>query len=130
MDLPIDVFKSLNADIKNISKHLGNKYLRNVLEAAFLPASKMILPEGVPPFKVSKAPSVQLTGAFWQEAKKLYVYSRADLKSVRRETMFINALESMSKEEGEILIAVKEQELDKVFPGITYAGLKEMGYFE
>lgn len=130
MDLPADILRDINKDINNIKKYSGNSYLRNIFESAFIPAKKLILPEGVPPYKSSSAPSVQLQGAFWQEAKKLYVYLRADLKPIRRESMFINALESMSKEEAEILLAVKDQELSKLFPNITYEKLKEVGYFE
>jgi hypothetical protein len=129
MDLPLDILKDINDDIGNIGKYSTNTYLRNILEAAFLPEKKMILPEGVPPYKVSKAPSVQLTGAFWQEAKKLYVYSRAELKPIRREHMFINALESMSKEESEVLLAVKDQTLNKLYPNINRKELTRIGYF-
>jgi hypothetical protein len=125
-----DILKEVNADINNIKKHAGNNYLRNMFEHAYLPEKKFLLPEGVPSFKAQLGPSVQHEQSFFMECKKLYVYCRADLKPIRRETMFISCLESLSEEEAKIFIAVKEQNLQSLYPNITLEALKEVGYLK
>ena len=123
-----DILKELNEDISKISKYSNNTYLRNVFEHAFIPEKKFILPEGVPPYKTQLGPSVQHDQTFFMEARKFYVYCRADLKPAKREAMFIGCLESISAEEAKVLIAIKEQNLETLYPNITAAALKEVGY--
>lgn len=127
-----ELLTDINKDI-NVLRHpdnWNNNYLRNVLEHAFKPEKKFILPEGTPPFKTNGLSGVETKGSFWQEARKMATYSRADLKPIRRESMFIQALESLDKDSVAILLAVKEQELVKLFPNITREKLEEIGYLK
>ena len=123
-----DILKEVNQDIGALAKYKTNNYLRNVFEHAFIPEKKFILPEGVPPHKTQLGPSVQHDQTFFMEARKFYVYCRADLKPLRREAMFISCLESLSAEEAKILIAIKDQSLTDLYPNITASKLKEIGY--
>jgi hypothetical protein len=123
------ILSDANKDIKTILVHKNNTYLRNIMEAAFMLTHKLILPEGTPPYKENKMSSHQNIGAFWQEAKKLYVYRREDLPSIRREHMFIQALENLSANESIILLAVKEQNMETLYPNLSLDSLTKVGYF-
>jgi hypothetical protein len=54
------------------------------------------------------------------EAKKLYVFCRADLNPVRRETLFIQLLEGSHPTEAKLLLAIKDQTLTKMYPKVTH----------
>lgn len=125
-----DILKEVNQDIKNLEKYKANNYLRNVFEHALLPEKKFILPEGVPPHKTQLGPAVQHDQTFFMEARKFYVYCRADLKPIRRESMFISCLESLSADEVKILVAIKDQKLSDLYPNITIEKLREVGYLK
>lgn len=125
-----ETLTDINKDIKVLRQpeNWNNNYLRNVLEHAFIPEKKFILPEGTPPFKVNGLSGVETKGTFWQEARKMASYCRADLKPIRREAMFIMALEALDKESATIMLAIKEQTLSNLFPNITHEKLIEIGY--
>lgn len=129
MDTVLDILKSADKDINSMKAYIGNHYLRNLIEAAFLPEKKFILPEGTPPFKVFSGNAEVTKGVFWQICKKLDIFQRADVKSLVRERQFINAIESVSKEDADILLAVKDQTLSNIFPNITVETLNSIGYF-
>ena len=125
-----EILDAANKDINTIKQHIGNNYFRNLMNAAYYPEKRFLLPEGVPPFKENSLHESQTTGAFWQIAKKLDVFYRADVKALIRERAFIVALESLSKIEADILIAIKEQELEKLYPNLSFKKLQEVGYFK
>jgi hypothetical protein len=99
------------------------------MEAAYIPEKKFVLPEGLPEFKGNLQHPDQISGAFWQIAKKLDTFQRAELPAIRRESIFIQSLESLSAIDAKILIAVKEQTLHKMFKTLTLKNLKAVGYF-
>ena len=105
-------------------------FLRNIIEHAYIPEKKFLLPEGVPPFKTNGLSGVETKGTFWQEARKIATYARSDLKPINRERLFIAALEALDKDSVAILLAVKEQNLETLFPNITRATLTEIGYLK
>lgn len=119
MQLVCNLLSDINKDIANLKPHLSNVYLKNIFEAAFIPENKFILPEGTPPYKPSPLPSAQVHGAMWSVCKKLNIFWRADLTPLRRESLFITSLESVSAEEVQVLLAIKEQKLHKLYSGIT-----------
>lgn len=125
-----EIFKAAEDNINSILAVKGNKYFRNLMEAAYMPEKKLLLPEGKPPYKVNAMHPAQVEpGIFWQIARKLDVFQRPEMKQVRREMQFIQALESLSAEDAEILLAIKEQKLHKKFKGLTLKKLTEIGYF-
>jgi hypothetical protein len=125
-----DILEAANKDIKTIMAHAGNNYLRNLMESAYLSDKKFILPEGDPPYKEQTLHKSQLAGAFWQVARKLDVFRRADVKSLMREKSFIGALESVCAEDAKILLAIKDQKLERIYPALTYGALRDVGYFK
>ena len=54
------------------------------------------------------------------EARRIgYIFKREDLTPVKREGLFIEMLESVPHAEAKILLAIKDQRLDKIYPKIT-----------
>lgn len=129
MDTINEILTAAEDNIDSILQHKGNTYLRNFMEAAYFPEKKFVLPEGVPPYKVNEQHEQQLRGAFWQIAKRINLFQRTDITPARRESIFIQALESLPKVEVDILIACKEQKLHKIYKGVTLTRLTNIGYF-
>jgi hypothetical protein len=132
MKLVCDLLDEINKDIKTLIPNQNNQYLRNLLEHALIPEKKFYLPDGVPPYKVNQLPSAQLQGAMWNVCKKLYIFCRRDMKALQRESLFVTSLESVSKQESELLIAIKDQTFDKMYPNITIENINGVipGYFK
>lgn len=128
MDTIREILADADKDIKTILKHNGNNYLRLLLEAAFIPEKKLLLPEGNPPFNKNNLSDVVTKSSFWQVARKIDIFQRSDVRSVVRETSFIHALEAISEKDAEILLAVKDQTLHTLFPNLTYDNLVAVGY--
>lgn len=129
MDTIHEILSAAEDNIESILKHKDNKYLRNIMEAAYFDDKKFNLPEGNPPFKKNIQHEQQLRGTFWQIAKKLDLFQRKDLKPFRQETLFIQALESLPEVEAKILMAVKDQTLHKMYKGVSNNRLRNVGYF-
>lgn len=131
-----EILTAAENDIRSIMQHKDNRYLRGMLECAYIKEKAMTLPEGEPPFKANSMEEAQVEpGIFWQIAKKIDMFQR-DMKTmpkmtqVRIENSFIQALESLSAKDAQILIAIKNQTLHKIFKGVTLKALKEVGYFQ
>lgn len=129
MSAILDILADANKNIKTILSHKNNAYLRKFMEAAFVPEKKVLLPEGRPPFESLKDSVYQNPGALWQVAKKLDVLYRTDVKPIVREVAYIRALESVSEVEADLLLMMKDQTVDLIYPNLTYENLKNVGYF-
>lgn len=123
-----EILNEINEDPKKIDQYKGNAALKILFEYAFDPEKKFILPEGDPPFKADAAPLGMSPGNLYQELRKLYVFCRADLKPVRRETLFIQLLENIHPSEAKMMLAVKDQTLTKMYPKLTPKLLHEAGF--
>lgn len=124
----INILQEVNADPQLLpTKYKDNAALAYLFEHAFLPSKKFLLPEGTPPFKPDTAPLGMTPGNFYQQVRKLYVFCREDLRPVRREQLFVQFLESLHPSEAEILIAVKDQRLTEMYPGITADLVRKFG---
>jgi hypothetical protein len=130
MDTLREILKDVNADIRNIQQHQGNNYLRNFMQVAYLKSHKIDLPEGEAPYTPSNIESeVQTKGVMWQFLKKLDTLRNPKLHTLKREMMFIDALENVTKAEAEVLTCMKDQMMYKLYPNITLSALIEVGYF-
>ena len=118
----------INGDPKMIEQYKSDGALRLIFEHAFDPEKKMILPEGEPPFKPSAEPLGMTPTNLFSELRRLYVFCRADLKPLKRESLFISLLEGVHPTEAQMLIAVKDQELHKLYPKITHKLVYESGF--
>lgn len=98
--------------------------IRTVLRGALDPRIKWILPEGTPPYKPNDL--VDLENVFIRECRKLMYFVEGpapNVKQIRRETMFIELLESVAPADATLLCSIKEKKLP--WKGITVALVQE-----
>lgn len=123
-----EILDEINGDPKAIEKYKGNAALRLIFEHAFLEEKKFALPEGEPPYKKDAAPMGMAPANLYQEVRKLYVFCRTDLNQLRKETLFIQLLENVHPREAELIVAIKDQKLNKMFPKITHKLVADAGF--
>lgn len=121
------MLEKINADPTVIDKYKSDAALKLIFEYAFDPAKKFILPEGEPPFKPAAEPMGMTPTNLFSELRRMYVFCRADLKPIKRESLFISFLEGVHPDEAKMLIAVKDQTLHKLYPKITRKMLEKAG---
>ena len=96
--------------------------LRMIIKSSFDPKIKWVLPEGSVPFRPNEAPEGTEHTLLVQEAKKLWHFIEgADNQTprMRKETMFIQMLEGLHKDEAEVLIVAKDKKLHQKFKGLS-----------
>jgi hypothetical protein len=125
-----ELLTEMNNDPKVAAKHKENASLQFLFEFAFNPARKFLLPETDPPYKKDAAPIGMSPANFHMEVKKFYIFTRKDLTQVRRESLFINLLESLHPSESVVLLAVKDQDLSRLYPKLTHKVLYDAGFVQ
>lgn len=125
------VFEEINENPKMIEQYakdpVYNNLLKIIFEYAFIAEKKWDLPEGTPPFKPASEPIGMTPTNLYGELRRLYVFSRVDLKPLKREGLFISLLEGIHPKEAELVIAIKDQTLTKLYPKITRKLVTEAG---
>jgi hypothetical protein len=125
------VFEEINENPKLIEQYakdpVYNNLLKIMFEYAFVVDKKWDLPEGTPPFKPAAEPIGMTPTNLYGELRRLYVFSRKDLKPIKREGLFISLLEGIHPKEAELIIAIKDQALTKLYPKITRKLVTEAG---
>jgi len=92
--------------------------LRTILQGAFDPRIKWALPEGVPPYKVNDL--VDQENVLIKDARKLVYFvegGSANIKQLKRETLFIEFLESLAPADAKMILSMKDKKLP--WKGIT-----------
>ena len=118
----------INKDPKSIDNYKDNFLLKVIFAHSFLPKYKFVLPEGEPPFKPADQPLGMTDTNLTAECKRFYnVFCNEGVKAIRREALFIGLLEGIHPSEAEILIAVKDQKLQKMYPKITHKLVSDAG---
>ena len=115
-----EILDEINTDASALMKYRENSALRLLFEYAYDPAKKMILPEGSPPYKEDVAPIGMTPGNLMMEVKKLYIFCRADLTALRRESIFIQLLEGLHPTEAKLILAVKNQDLTPLYKNLSH----------
>lgn len=123
-----EILKEINEEPKKIEQYKANAALRLIFEHGFLPEKKFALPEGDPPYKKDAAPLGMTPANLYQEVRKLYIFCRTDLTSLRKETLFVQLLENLHPSEAELVLAIKEQKLTKMYPKITHKIAADAGF--
>lgn len=127
-----EVLKELNDDVsllKTTYKRTGDNGLLEILfRHAYIPAAKFVLPASNPPFKVNASPLGMTPALFVQEIRKFNIFTRRDINNTKRELLFIQTLENIHPSEAKILLAIKDQELYKLYPNLTHKVIAEAGY--
>jgi hypothetical protein len=97
--------------------------LRVVLQAAYDPTVKFLLPEGVPPYK--KNDLVDQENILHREASHIQYFVEGfhpNLAQNKRELMFVQFLERLAPADAELLCTIKDK---KPIKGITSGHVKE-----
>ena len=115
-----EMLDEINKDPSVLPKYKENGALRLLFEYAYDPEKKMILPEGVPPYKEDSAPIGMSPGNLMMEVKKLYIFCRADLTALRRESIFVQLLEGLHPTEAKLILAVKDQDLTPLYKNLSH----------
>ena len=110
-------------DKVNALKANDSFVIRTVLQAAFDPRIKWNLPPGNPPFK--KNDLVDQENVLIKDARKLiyFVEGGPALKPLKRETMFIEFLESLAPADADMILSIKEKKFP--FKGLTEDMVRE-----
>lgn len=83
--------------------------VKPVLMGMFHPDIEWLLPPGAPPYKQSIA---DVPSMLHQEARRLYLFWKGgnpNLTATRREALFIVLLESLAKEDADLVLACKDR---------------------
>lgn len=102
--------------------------LRRIIKGSFDPNIKWDLPEGTPPYIANEAPEGTEHSLLENESKRYWhfvVGADTTLSKTRKETMFIQSLESLHKGEAEVVIRMKDKELHRHYKGLSEAVVKE-----
>ena len=111
-----------------VLKKYDNKPMRQLLKAAFDPKIKFDLPEGNPPYIKNEAPAGTEHTSLAMEARKLYhfiVGGNNTINKLKKETMFIQMLEGLHADDAEVLMAIKNKNLNNTYKGLTANLVKE-----
>ena len=106
----------------------NSQALRSILIWNFDESVISMLPEGEVPYTPNDAPIGTDHTRLEQEAKGLYRFVKGgqdSLKSLKRESMFVQLLEGLSAEEAELLCLVKDGNLNSKYKRITKAVIQE-----
>lgn len=98
--------------------------LRSILQGAFDPRVKWSLPPGIPPYKPSELQDQE--NVLIREARRLVHFiegGNPGLHQMRRETLFIELLETVAPADAVLLCNIKDKKLP--FKGITTDIVKE-----
>lgn len=101
--------------------------LRQLLKAAFDPKITWDLPEGTPPYIANEAPAGTDHTSLLDEVRKLYLFIKggSNIAKVKKETLFIQMLEALHKDDAKALIDIKDKKLNLVYKGLTENAVKE-----
>jgi hypothetical protein len=101
--------------------------LRQLLKAAFDPKITWDLPEGTPPYIANEAPAGTDHTSLLDEARKLYLFIKggSNIAKVKKETLFIQMLEALHKDDAKALIDIKDKKINLVYKGLTENAVKE-----
>ena len=98
--------------------------LHTILKYAYDPNIVWDLPEGEPPYKPCPFPAQEMR--LFAEIRRLYLFLKGgnpNLTKLRRETLFIELLESVHPSDAKILISIKDKKLP--YKSITAKLVKE-----
>lgn len=97
--------------------------LRTILQAAYDPSVKFLLPPGAPPYKKNEL--VDQENILHREASYIRYFVQGfypELSNSKREMMFVQFLERLAPADAELLISVKDK---KPIKGITIGHVKD-----
>ena len=109
----------------NALRNNASDALYTVLKGALDPSIKWLLPKGAPPYKPNDL--VDQQSMFYTEYKKLYLFIKggSNIPKIKKETLFIQMLEALHKDDAQALIDIKDKKLNHTYKGLTENVVKE-----
>ena len=95
-----------------------NSAIRTILKSVYDPRAIWDLPPGAPPYTPCEFPHQE--AMLYQEARRLYIFIKSDnvnVNALKRETMFVEVLQSVDPADARLLLAAKEKTLP--WPGLA-----------
>ena len=127
-----DIFKEVEKTkgrkdkVAKLKQYANNKTFMQILEAVCDVRIIFELPEGTPPYNTPED-MIDNTGGLYQEARKLYIFTKnrrsSDIHQIKRERIFIEMLESIHPEDAKLMLSVKDKKLP--YKGITVKLIEE-----
>lgn len=97
-----------------------NTALENIIDLCFNPRIKFALPEGAPPYK-SQPKEADLQNVLYASQRKFGIFIEngpyQNLRPFKRETLFVEFLESLDPDDAKLVIAIKDKKMP--YKGIT-----------
>lgn len=122
----VDEAKTRDEKIFLLRKHRIENLLV-LLRINFDLTVKLDLPEGEPPYKVNDAPAGTEHTVLQNELRKIYIWldPKCVITKVRKETLFIQLLEGLTKQEAELLVLCKCNKLQSKYTTISPELIRE-----
>ena len=111
-----------------VLKQYDKPALRQILKGCFDPKIEWELPEGIPPYIENDVPAGTEHTLLINETKKLWHFVKgadAATNKLQKETMFIQMLEGLHKDEAKVLLDMKNGTLNKTYKGLTADMVRE-----
>ena len=103
-----------------VLKHYDTAELRMVLKSGFDPNITWELPEGKPPYREDDAPAGMQLQSIDKAIRQLgYLVPNSGYDNVKKETMFIQMLESIHQKDAAIVVAAKDGKLQDLYSKVT-----------
>ena len=107
-----------------VLKHNESEPFKMLLRLAYDPAIKWLLPPGAPPYKSTDAAN-DVQGRLWTEIRRFYLFVEGgnppppSMPPLKRESLFIQLLESIDPDDARLLVAIKDKDLTSIYKSIT-----------
>ena len=118
----IDEADSEKRKIKLLKKN-DNFILRTILQGNFSEQIKFDMPKGSPPLEETK--EEEIVSLDDEIIKQICKSCDKRQHQWRREIVFTKAIQNLSEEEKDIIIAMKDKTINELSPSITYELVKE-----
>lgn len=96
--------------------------VRALFTLNYNPDFKMLLPEGVPPYRKDVDKPIGYNETTLQlELKRFYIWMdpNINISKIKKESLFIEMLEGLHFSEAEVLCAAKDKTLSNLYPSLT-----------
>ena len=103
--------------------------IHTILKCVYDPNIKFLLPKGKAPYKPTEFDRQE--GRLYFEIRKMYLFiegGNPNLSQIKREQIFIDLLESIDRQDAELLVAIKDKKMpfkninrnlvEKTYPGL------------
>lgn len=123
-----EVLQELDTDLDLLNSYKEDNIIKELFKYGFDPDYKFILPDGIPEYKQNLSPMGIAPIELINNIRKFYIFCRMDLTPFKRETLFLEMVEGLTKVEAEIFIAIKDQNLKSLYPRLSHSNVEKYGF--